>query len=361
MAALARGGFDSVHAMARVADQPATVATSVRRVRRLLDDSDASVVSRRVLALCSGGADSVAMVALLARLSRGAAPAAIDVLFLDHALRDDVGGEHDAALAVARSIDARVHVRRCPIDLAGDSRGVEAAARAWRYETALVVARELGCDVVATGHTADDQVEQALLSLVGVTGRGGDVDAMPVLRPLAEGVSLVRPLLALARTQVESVCRDLDLVWGEDPTNRDPDAHVRNAVRANVVPALLAVHVGAGASIARAGARRRAEVDATRELAGMLLDAWGGGDRLDLRALAPMATEARQAVIAAWLRRSHPSRDVGARIVGAVDQLATAPARAACARVDLPGGACVRRDGYDLVITRSPPREGPPW
>jgi tRNA(Ile)-lysidine synthase len=353
--------------MARVVDQPAAVATLVRRVRRLLDDSGSGLAGRRVLALCSGGADSVALVALLRALPRGAAPRSLDVLFLDHALRDDVAAERACARAAAEHAGATFHELRCELRLVDDPRGVEAAARAWRLDEACRVAAALDADVACTGHTASDQLEQALLALVGVTGRGGDVDAMPVARPLdrerGDRVRLVRPLLALTRAQVEAACAELGLAWADDPTNADPDAHVRNAIRAAVVPALLDAHAGAGAAIARAGERRRSEVDATRALARALLAAWGvDGGRIDVRRLAPLDPAARRQVVAAWLSAAHPARDVGGRIVAAVDRLAVGPSRAACggSRVDLPGAACVRRDGYDLVIATTPLPGGPP-
>ena len=162
--------------------------TTIRRVRRTLDDAGASLLGRRVLALCSGGSDSVALVGLLGALPRGAAPATIDVLWVDHGARDDVAAERGAASAAAASIDAAFHVRQ--LDAPADKRGArvgteggaEAAFRALRYEFALELGAELGAEVVCTGHSASDQLEQAQRSLIGVTGRGGAVDAMPVSR-----------------------------------------------------------------------------------------------------------------------------------------------------------------------------------
>jgi tRNA(Ile)-lysidine synthase len=337
-----------------------TVATSLRQVRRTLDDADSSLVGRRVLAMCSGGADSVALVSLLSQLPRGAAPRQIDVLWLDHALRDgaDASREHAAAQAVADQAGATLHVRRCHVDLADDDAGIEAAARAWRYDAALSAARELECHVVCTGHTASDQLEQALLALVGVTGSAGDVDAMRVARPLDASIALVRPMLTLTRADVERWCRDHGLAWAEDPSNADPDAHERNAIRHRVVPPLLAVKPDAGIGIVRAAQRRRETLDTTRALARALLDAWDDDGRLDVRALATLPIEARRELLAAWLDRHAADRSIGTRIVHATERLATGPARAACAAVDLPGSACVRRDGYHLCIQHETTRGG---
>jgi len=62
--------------------------------------------------------------------------------------------------------------RRAATEPRAAAGGVEAAARAWRYHEAVTVARDEGCDVVATGHTASDQLECALLALIGVRLRG---------------------------------------------------------------------------------------------------------------------------------------------------------------------------------------------
>lgn len=335
------------------------VASAIRRVRRTLDDAGASLMGRRVLALCSGGADSVALVALLSALPAGAAPRSLQVLFLDHGLREDVHAERAAAQAAAEGARAPFHERRCDGDLREQDGGVEAAARRWRYAVAQEVAAELGCDVVATGHTASDQLELVLLSLVGVTGRSALPDAMPVRRPLGAGLELVRPLLQLSRGDVEAACRELGLAWAQDPTNATSDAHLRNAVRHRVVPPLLELHPGAGAALARAGAQSRAGSDAARQLADAVLDAWDAGERLDVRRIASLDAPARRELLARWLVRGGTGRGLSTRLVDAVERLALLPGRAACARVDVAGAACVRRDGYDLVLQPAPSHGGP--
>ncbi|MCW2972763.1 MAG: tRNA(Ile)-lysidine synthetase, partial [Thermoleophilia bacterium] len=134
--------------------------SALRRTRRLLDDAGASLVQRHVLALCSGGIDSVVLVELLARLPRGAAPNSVRVLWLDHGVRVSVDAEFAAARAVAERHGFEVTVERGAIDTS--THGVQAAARAWRYAVAARVAAEQGCDVVVAGHTASDQLEGAL-------------------------------------------------------------------------------------------------------------------------------------------------------------------------------------------------------
>ena len=310
---------------------------AIRRMRRTLDDGGASLVGRRVLALCSGGIDSTVLVALLARLPRGAAPASVDVLFLDHGLRDE-----------------GIERRRDDIE-AGN--GAQDSARAWRYATALDLATQLGGrDVIVTGHTADDQLECALLGLIGATS--AQPTTMPVARALSPTVRLVRPLLGLTRVDIEASAASLGIEHAEDPSNADPDAYLRNALRHRVVPQLLDVHPGAGAALARAADRERERSAANGALADALLATWdieADAPAIDVRLVASLEPPARRAVLKRWLRRATvdrvPQRAIDARTIRAVERLAVLPGRAACARIDLAGNACVRRDGYDLRVS----------
>src|SRR5438128_244645 len=123
--------------MGPVEERTDELRSPVRRVRRALDDAGVSLVGRRVLALCSGGADSVLLVAALDALPRGARPASIDVLWCDHALRADVAVERDAARAVAERAGAVLHERRADVDLTTAAGGIEGAGRTWRLDVAV--------------------------------------------------------------------------------------------------------------------------------------------------------------------------------------------------------------------------------
>ncbi|MCW2959972.1 MAG: tRNA(Ile)-lysidine synthetase, partial [Thermoleophilia bacterium] len=284
--------------------------SAVRRIRRMLDDAGIPLTNRRLLALCSGGVDSVVLVDLLAQLPHGAAPRSIDVLWLDHGIRADSDRECAAARAVAERHGLALHVARRSAEEAEADRaagaGTQAAARAWRLATAIEQARRIGADVIATGHTASDQLEGSLLDLVGVTGPGA-LRPMRMSRSLASGVELVRPLLGLGRDAVVACARTRELEWVEDPSNADTSRYARNAMRHDVVPLLLAAHPDAGVALARAAAREHEGADATSGLATALLHAWGvepatdAASQLDLRRLAELPAPARRALLAAWL------------------------------------------------------------
>ena len=165
--------------------------------------TDSSVVERAIIAAadlfsrgasvlvaCSGGADSVALAAGLARCA-GALGVHVAVGHVDHALRADSARDAERVRSIARRLDLPFHVVR--LESLDTSRlGLEAAAREERYRALASLARAAGADLVATAHTRRDQAETVLLRLA----RGGGPGALAAIRrvrPLDDRVLLVRP------------------------------------------------------------------------------------------------------------------------------------------------------------------------
>ena len=186
----------------------------------MLDGAPCAVVA------CSGGGDSVALLALLAAwaVPRGLRVVAAHVA---HGLRGEAG-ERDALLAARLAADLGVPFALRPVDVKGRRRtgeSLEAAARRERYAALLALAREIGPDTrVATGHTADDQAETVLLNLHRHAGRtrGG------IRAERADGV--VRPLLPFSRAELRAFLSSRGIAWREDETNEN-EALLRNRIR----------------------------------------------------------------------------------------------------------------------------------
>src|SRR5690606_3440699 len=115
--------------------------------------------------------------------------------------------------------------------------GLPARARQARQRALVEVARSVGANVIALGHTATDQAETVLLHLCRGTGPAG-LGGMRPIRPwlasateseAASGV-LWRPLLHLDREQTRALARAMALPFVDDPTNLDP-SHPRVRVR----------------------------------------------------------------------------------------------------------------------------------
>ncbi|MGZ4182034.1 MAG: tRNA lysidine(34) synthetase TilS [Solirubrobacteraceae bacterium] len=190
---------------------------------------------RPVVVLLSGGRDSTCLLDLAAAI---AGRESVIALHLNYGLRDgaDADERHCAELCSRLGVPLEVRRPRRP------GRGnLQAWARDERYGTAAQMALARGGDVAA-GHTATDQVETILYRLASSPSRR----ALLGMRP-REGL-LVRPLLELTREQTAAYCTARGLTWREDESN-DSDAYARNRIRAQLLPALQAVHPGAADNV----------------------------------------------------------------------------------------------------------------
>jgi tRNA(Ile)-lysidine synthase len=193
-----------------------------------------------VVVLLSGGRDSVCLLDLAVRL---AGP--VTALHVNYGLRASADGDeaHCAALCKRLGVPLRVHRAGAP---AGN-------LQAWAREVRYAQAAKLD-GLIATGHTATDQVETVLYRLAASPGRRALLGM-----PDRDG-RLVRPLLTSTREETAAHCAERGLEWREDPTNTDP-AFARNRVRHELLPALRSLHPAAEANVLRTLAILRDEAE----------------------------------------------------------------------------------------------------
>ena len=181
----------------------------------------------------SGGPDSLALLLALAVLHRRGGAAAVTpvAVHVNHHLRDAAGDDEALVVKVCCRYGLDVHVRHVyPQRRSGN---LAANARALRYEALAGAAGSARAGFVAVAHHADDQFETMLMALGRGTGLNG-LAGMRWSRPLAEGIVLVRPLLALRKSDCEDFCRAAEVAWCLDPTNADP-ATARGRLRRDVL------------------------------------------------------------------------------------------------------------------------------
>ena len=304
----------------------------VEGVRRTADRHGMDL--SRPLVLVSGGPDSVAL--LRAVVALGGRPA---VLHVDHGLR---GGESGADAGFVMALCGELGVR-CEVeglDL-GEKSNLQERARAARYRLAREVSVGLGLEVVATGHTADDVAETALLNL----SRGAGLRGLASIPPVRDG--LVRPLIERTRPEVLGYLAGLGQPYRTDPTNLS-GKYARNRVRLEVLPVLEEIHPGAAANLARAASLAREDLEALEALAGVALETRGTEvvlAREALQALSPALR--RHAVRLAYARALPGAPPPESKHVKAV--LALAEAAPGTRSLDLPGGVvAVGRGGEEI-------------
>jgi tRNA(Ile)-lysidine synthetase-like protein len=215
-----------------------------------LDDCGVPQGAAIVVAV-SGGADSMALLALLAALAKRGRVSPI-AAHVDHGLREGSAaeGEHVAALAASLGVP----MMALTIEIAGKS-NLSARARKARYSALLNAAAAHDAAWLATAHHADDQLETIIMALARGTGLARIAGMKPV-RKLAVGVALIRPLLGVPRLELVATCRALGVTWCEDPSNAKTTTP-RGAVRHRVVPVLESVWPGASERTPRTAAMLR--------------------------------------------------------------------------------------------------------
>lgn len=214
-----------------------------------------------ILAAVSGGADSVALLALLRDAVRTQS-IALTAAHFEHGIRAE---ESLADAAFVRDLCAGWDIpliegqADVPALAKARSVGLEEAARNARYEFLHEARAQVGADYIALAHHRDDQVETVMMHLL----RGSGLHGMTGMKEV-DGV-LYRPLLQIPKETLVCYLMDWGIPWREDATNREAD-NPRNALRLNVLPEIDRIYPGAREAVCRF-ARMAAEEDGYMERA----------------------------------------------------------------------------------------------
>ena len=277
-----------------------------------------------VVAMLSGGRDSVCLLDLAVRVLGAEA---VTALHVNYGLRDDSDAdeEHCAALCVRLGVRFEAERPRRP----EGPGNLQAWARDTRYAAAARLA-EADDGLIATGHTADDQVETILYRLASSPSRRALLGMKP-----RDG-RLVRPLLGFTRERTTAYCEERGLAWRDDPSNAG-SAYARNRVRHGLAAALADVHPAAAQNVLRTAELLRDEAEVLDALVAAELDGSNGSARntIELARLAGLPPALRRLVV-----QQLADRAAGRPVAGAArhaEQVA-ALRRTGTAMLDLGGG-----------------------
>jgi tRNA(Ile)-lysidine synthase len=281
------------------------------QVREQVRDGGLLAGGQPIVAMISGGRDSTCLLDVAVAL-RGAAE--ITALHVNYGLREAADGDERHCAALCEGLGVQLEVIRThtrardasdgssePVDgseaVVGSSRPVvgnlHARAREVRYRAAEELAERAGA-LIATGHTASDQVETILYRLAASPGRRA------LLGMSGREGRLLRPLLALTREQTAAYCRERGLAWREDESNAD-DRYARSRVRHRLLPALRAIHPAAETNVLRTAALLREE---TELLDGLVEAELAGGDAVAVERLAELPPALARMVVVRLAERA---------------------------------------------------------
>jgi tRNA(Ile)-lysidine synthase len=246
-------------------------------------------IGARILIAVSGGQDSLCLGQLLRDLqSRWQWQLA--VAHCDHGWAQDIGIAERVAQVAARW-QLPFHC-----ETTANLPETDGAAREWRYQALIRIAKATASTHIVTAHTQTDRAETLLYNLVRGAGADG-LCAMNWRRELTPEISLVRPLLAVSRAQTGAFCQEYRLPVWEDAYNQDLK-YPRNRLRLEIMPQLATeFNPQVESHLARTAELLRADVEYLESLASdwyrQAADEQGNRvDRLILRSL-PLALKRR--------------------------------------------------------------------
>ena len=275
---------------------PATFARALAALREQASPSSLAIA-------CSGGLDSMVLLHLASSWCRQHGIP----LFAFH-VHHGLSPHADAWLAhvdgAAAALGAVPDHRRVAVEKGGA--GIEAAARKLRYRALGAMCRAHGVPVLLTAHHLDDQAETVLLQLLRGSGPAGlsGMDAANGAPELLGHPDLVmaRPLLPLARAELEAYALEHGLAWVEDESNLD-QRYARNALRHTVMPALAQAFPGFQARFARSAAHAQSAQRLLDELAEQDLAASLADGAVDVARLRTMSLDRAYNMLRHWFRQ----------------------------------------------------------
>jgi tRNA(Ile)-lysidine synthase len=281
----------------RSAVRPALLAHLVRTVRQ----QQMFAPGHHLLVAVSGGPDSVALLSLLHRLVRSWR-LTLTTVHCNYGLRGAESDDDESFVgSFCRERQLPLVVHRPMLVKRRQRSSLQATARDARYDYMKQLAREVGADRIAVGHTANDQAETVLMWLLrgaGMTGLAG----MPYVRE----DRIIRPLLAATREEVLAYLNYEGLTYRRDSSNEKPIYH-RNRIRKELLPVITRLAPAAVRVLQRQADVFREDEQyleqVTRTLVGVLVSQDSGGvQRVDLQAFFELSVALQRRLIRTILR-----------------------------------------------------------
>ena len=321
-------------------------------------DHDIQITLQTPVAVAySGGADSTALLLMLARQH----PGQVLAIHIHHGLQaaaDDFAAHGDA---FCRQLGVPLHVVHVNAESASGQSPEDAARRA-RYAALSRKVKEINSALdqqkrsqaavksVAIAQHADDQIETLLLALSRGAGLPG-LSAMPASWQ-RDGIEFVRPLLGLSSLEIRAWLASQGLAarhpgssntgqgWVEDPTNTDTQ-FTRNRIRHALIPALEKTFPQFRQTFARSAAHAAAAQSLLVQVA--VDDMATTGLPPDIAALQSLTTERQANVLRHWLKSAYQVSPSTAQLAELQSQLAHCTDRGKRIHIKVASGHVVRQ------------------
>lgn len=289
----------------------------------------------------SGGADSTALLMACA----GQWPGQVVALHVNHGLQAAAATFESHCIALCARLQVPLRVQKVAAG-AAPGQSPEDAARIARYKSLSALAgmdsAQQAIKSIAIAQHADDQVETVMLALGRGAGLAG-LSAMPDTW-MRDGLTFHRPLLRVAGADIRQWLVGQGAHWVEDPSNADT-RFTRNRIRAQLMPALIAVFPQVRDTVARSAAHAAQAQTLLDELADADLLTICRADNAEpqLRALQPLSRARQANALRRWLKQQYAVIPSAAQLDELLNQVAACTTRGHHIRIKVGLGLVERR------------------
>ncbi|MBQ7045658.1 MAG: tRNA lysidine(34) synthetase TilS [Clostridia bacterium] len=207
----------------------------IGKLQNAINDFSLLCGVKKIIVALSGGADSVALLhSMLNVCSENEIK--LEAAHLNHCLRGEESDRDELfCVKLCEKLGVKLYTRREDINsyAAATKQSIELAARDKRYEFFNDICTPN--TVVATAHTASDNLETVIYNLTRGTALKG-LCGIPPKRDI-----FIRPLIYCTRTDIENYCKENNLDYVTDSTNLTDD-YTRNVIRHKVVSVLKQIN-----------------------------------------------------------------------------------------------------------------------
>lgn len=203
----------------------------IRVIKRCIARNTLFDRKSKIIAAVSGGIDSMTMIGVLLKLKPDY-DLTLAIAHVNYGLRGkESDGDEQLVRTYAGNNNIPVFIKKVnPDNFSEHGTGsLQQWARDVRYSFFEEMRVKHGFDVIATGHTADDNAETVFLNLIRGAGPEG-LRGIPVKRDV-----IIRPLLDVSRDAIETYAHSMRIPFRVDSSNRS-GRYARNVIRNEVFP-----------------------------------------------------------------------------------------------------------------------------
>ncbi len=217
-----------------------------RRVRKYIEQKNLLAEDDKIIVALSGGADSVALLHILAKLEYN-----IEAVHCNFHLRDEESvRDEEFVRGLCEKMGVKLTVTHFDTAAYATKKriSIEMAARELRYDFFESIRKKSNAAAIAVAHHRDDVAETMILNLMRGTGIKGLHGIM------AKNGNIIRPLLGCSKQEIIDYLQNIGEEFVTDSSNLKND-YTRNKIRLEIIPLMRKINPSICATLAETAER----------------------------------------------------------------------------------------------------------